>query len=415
MKVMTGALRVTTPVGMALGVALGLGAVSMATARAEISDGVVRFGVLNDQSGVYSDFGGRGSVIAAEMAVEDHGGKVAGVPIEILSADHQNKPDIASNTAREWMDNKGVDAILELTTSAVTLAVQELGKAKNRAILVTSASSPDLTGKSCTPVTVHWGFDSYGLTTVAAKATVDNGGDSWFFLTGDNVGSHAQEAQGIRFVTEQGGKVLGTVRHPLNSTDFSSFLLQAQGSGAKVIALANAGGDTVNAMKQAGEFAITSGGQSIVPMLAFITDIHSIGPKAAQGIKLATAFYWDRDDSTRTWSERFMARNGGRAPTMAQAGVYSMVTHFLKAVEATGSDKGDVAVAQMKKTPVNDPLWQDVRIREDGRSLNDIYLVEVKKPEEMRGTWDYYKIISTYPGDKAFRPMSEGGCPMVKP
>jgi branched-chain amino acid transport system substrate-binding protein len=383
-------------------------------ARAEISDGVVRFGVLNDQSGVYSDFGGKGSVIAAQMAVEDFGGTVGGKPVEVLSADHQNKPDIASNLAREWMDNKGVDAILELTTSAATLAVQEVAKAKNRAVLVTSASSPDLTGKSCTPVTVHWGFDSYGLTAVAAKATVETGGDSWFFITGDNVGSHAQEAQGIRFVEEQGGTVEGTLRHPLNTADFSSYLLQAQASGAKVIGLANAGGDTINAMKQAGEFAITSGGQSIVPMLAFITDIHSMGLQDAQGVKLATAFYWDRTDQTREWSRRFMERNGGRAPTMAQAGVYTMVTHFLKSVEAIGTDQGEAAVAQMKKIPVNDALWQNVRIREDGRSLNDIYLVEVKKPEESKGPWDLYKVIATYPGEKAFRPMEEGGCPLFK-
>jgi branched-chain amino acid transport system substrate-binding protein len=383
-------------------------------AHAEISDGVVRFGVLNDQSGVYADFGGEGSVIAAQMAVEDYGGKVLGKPIEVLSADHRNKPDTASTIAREWLEAKGVDAILELTTSAVALAVQEVAKANNKAMLVTSASSADLTGKSCSPITVHWGFDSYGISSVATKATVGAGGDTWFFITGDNAGSHAQEEQARAFLQEAGAKVLGAVRHPLGTPDFSSYLLQAQASKARVIGLANAGGDTINALKQAGEFGITAGGQSVVPMLVYISDVHALGLKTAQGLKLATAFYWDRTPETRAWGERFMERNKGRAPTMVQAGVYSLVTHFLKAVAATNSDAADVVVPKMKEMPVDDVLWKHVRIREDGRSLNDLYLVEVKKPEESKKPWDYYRILATVPGEKAFRPLNAGGCPFVK-
>jgi branched-chain amino acid transport system substrate-binding protein len=400
---------------MLRGVPAGLLALALAagSAQAEISDGAVRFGVLNDQSGLYADFGGEGSVIAARMAVEDFGSTVLGKPIEVLSADHRNKPDLASSIAREWIDTKGVDAILELTTSAVALAVQEIAKAHNRAMLVSSASSADLTGKSCTPITVHWGFDSYGISSVATKATVAAGGDSWFFLTGDNAGSHAQEQQARLFLDQAGAKVVGAIRHPLGTADFSSYLLQAQASKAKVIALANAGGDTINALKQAGEFGIAAAGQNIVPMLVFITDVDSLGLRVAQKLKLATAFYWNGDEERRAWSRRFMERNKGRAPTMAQAGVYSLVTHYLKAVAATGSDAADVAVGKMKEMRVNDALWKNVRIREDGRSLNDLYLVEVKTPAESKEPWDYYRVLSTVPGEEAFRPLKDGGCPFV--
>ena len=383
-------------------------------AEAQVSNDVVKIGVINDQSGIYADFGGRGSVVAAQMAVEDFGGKVLGKPIEVLSADHQNKPDVASVIARDWMDTKGVDAILELTTSAVALAVQEIARSKDRAMLVTSASSADLTGKSCTKITVHWGFDSYGISSVATKATVAGGGDSWFFITGDNAGSHAQEAQARFFLQEAGARVLGAVRHPLGTADFASYLLQAQASKAKAIALANAGGDTINALKQAGEFGITQGGQAVVPMLMYISDIHSLGLQTAQGLKFATPFYWDRNDETRAWSRRFMARHGGRAPTMVHAGVYSMVTHYLKAVAAGDSDAGEATVARMKQIPVEDALYKGVRIREDGRSLNEMHLVEVKTPKESKGPWDYYKILATVPGADAFRPLARGGCPFVK-
>lgn len=374
----------------------------------------VRLGVLNDQSGVYADFGGRGSVLAAQMAVEDYGGRVLDRPVEVLSADHQNKPDVASTIARGWFERDNVDAVLDLTTSSVALAVREVALAKNRAMLIASASSPELTGKYCSPITVHWGFDSYANSVVAAKASVAAGLDTWFFLTGDNAGSHAQEEQATNFVKKAGGQVLGAVRHPLGTADFSSFLLQAQGSKAKVVALANAGVDTTNAIKQAHEFGLIAGGQTVLPMLAFITDVKALGLDNAAGLRFTDGFYWDRTDDTRAWSKRFMSRNEGRAPTVVQAAVYTLALHFLKSMDATKSEEGDVVVKQMKSVAVNDALWKNVRIREDGRSLNDMYLVEVKKPNESKEPWDFYRIISTIPGDQAFRPLSEGGCALVK-
>jgi branched-chain amino acid transport system substrate-binding protein len=324
------------------------------------SAGPIRIGVLNDQSGVYSDFGGAGSVIAAQMAVEDYGGHVLGRPLEVVSADHQNQPDIAVTVVRAWFDRDNVDAVLDLTTSAVALAVKDVAVAKNRAMLIASASSPDLTGKACSPITVHWGFDSYAMSNVATKATVANGGKTWFFITGDNAGSHAQEAQAIASVEALGGKVLGSARHPLGTADFSSYLLQAQASKANVIALANAGGDTTNAIKQSREFGIVKGGQAIVPMLAYISDVHALGIDTAQGLIFASGFYWDRTDSTRAWSRRFMARNRGRAPTVVQAGVYSMTMHYLRAMDAAKTEDADQIVRLMKASPVNDALWQNV-------------------------------------------------------
>jgi branched-chain amino acid transport system substrate-binding protein len=374
----------------------------------------VRIGVLNDQSGVYADFGGRGSVIAAQMAVDDYGGHVLGRPVEVVSADHQNKPDIASTIARGWFERDNVDAVLDLTTSAVALAVREVALSKNRAMLIASASSPELTGKYCSPITVHWGFDSYANSVVAAKASVAAGLNTWFFLTGDNAGSHAQEEQAANFVKQAGGQVLGAVRHPLATPDFSSFLLQAQASKAKVIALANAGVDTTNAIKQAHEFGLVAGGQTVLPMLAFITDIKALGLEDAAGLRFTTGFYWDRTDDTRAWSKRFMARNDGRAPTVVQAAVYTLSLHFLKSMDAAKSEEGDVVVKQMKGVPVDDALWKNVRIREDGRSHNDMYLVEVKNPTESKEPWEFYRIVSTIPGDQAFRPMADGGCAMVK-
>jgi branched-chain amino acid transport system substrate-binding protein len=374
----------------------------------------IRLGVLNDQSGVYADFGGRGSVIAAQMAVEDYGGHVLGRPVEVLSADHQNKPDAASTIARAWFERDNVDAVLDLTTSSVALAVREVALAKNRAMLIASASSPELTGKYCSPITVHWGFDGYANSVVAAKASVAAGLDTWFFVTGDNAGSHAQEEQAASFVRKAGGQVLGSVRHPLGTADFSSFLLQAQSSKAKVVALANAGVDTTNAIKQAREFGLIAGGQTVLPMLAFITDVKALGLENAAGLRFTDGFYWDRTDETRAWSKRFMSRNDERAPTVVQAAVYTLALHFLKSVDAAKSEEGDIVVRQMKSVTVNDALWKNVRIREDGRSLNDMYLVEVKKPSESKEPWDFYRIISTIPGDQAFRPLSEGGCALVK-
>ena len=374
----------------------------------------IRLGVLNDQSGVYADFGGAGSVVAARLAVEDYGGKVLGRSIEVLSADHQNKPDAASTIARGWYERENVDAVLDLTTSAVALAVREVALSKNRAMLIASASSPEMTGKDCSPNTVHWGFDSYANSVTAAKLSVAAGMNTWFFITGDNAGSRAQEEQAAIAVKKAGGQVIGSVRHPLGTSDFSSFLLQAQASGAKVMALANAGADTTTAIKQSREFGLPGEGRSVLPMLAYITDIHALGLKDAQGLRFTTGFYWDRTDSTRGWSKRFMDRHKGRAPTVVQAGVYTLTMHFLKAMDAVKSENGDAVVAEMKKTPVNDALWQNVTIREDGRSLNDMYLVEVKKPGESKNAWDYYKILSTIPGSEAFRPVSEGNCPFLK-
>jgi len=392
------------------------GAMSATVMASALADDTkpIRLGVLNDQSGVYADFGGVGSVIAAQMAVEDYGGKVLGRRVEVVSADHLNKPDVASTIARGWFERDNVDAVLDLTTSAVALAVREVAQSKNRAMLVASASSPELTGKDCSPITVHWGFDSYANSVTAAKATVAAGMNSWFFITGDNAGSRAQEEQAANFVKQAGGKVLGAVRHPLGTADFSSYLLQAQASGAKVVALANAGADTTSAIKQAREFGLSDQGQSVLPMLAFITDVHAMGLKSASGLRFTTGFYWNRNEKTHAWSKRFMERNKGRAPTVVQAGVYTLVTHFLKAMDATKSENGDVLVAQMKKTPVNDALWQNVQIRKDGRSLNEMYLVEVKKQEDSKEPWDYYRIVSTIPGSEAFRPEAEGNCPFIK-
>jgi branched-chain amino acid transport system substrate-binding protein len=386
-------------------------AISTACVAQEVKP--VRLGVLNDQSGVYADFGGRGSVLAARMAVEDYGGRVLDRPVEVLSADHQNKPDVASTIARGWFERDNVDAVIDLTTSSVALAVREVALAKNRAMLIASASSPELTGKYCSPITVHWGFDSYANSVVAAKASVAAGLDTWFFLTGDNAGSHAQEEQATNFVKKAGGQVLGAVRHPLGTSDFSSFLLQAQGSKAKVVALANAGVDTTNAIKQAHEFGLIAGGQTVLPMLAFITDVKALGLDNAAGLRFTDGFYWDRTDDTRAWSKRFMSRNEGRAPTVVQAAVYTLALHFLKSMDATKSEEGDIVVKQMKSVMVNDALWKNVRIREDGRSLNDMYLVEVKKPNESKEPWDFYRIVSTIPGDQAFRPLSDGGCALI--
>lgn len=382
-------------------------------AAAQISDGTVKIGVLNDQSGIYADFSGRGSVVAAELAVEDFGGTLNGKKIEVLSADHQNKADLASAIAREWIESKGVDAIVDLTTSAVALAVQQITNQHDKALLISSASNTDLTGKCCSPNTVHWGYDSYGISSVAATAGEEPGG-SWFFITGDWTGGHAQEAQARLFVERAGGKVIGSIRHPANAPDFSSYLLKAIDSKALFIGLANAGADSINALKQGAEFNISRRGQRVVPLLLFITDVHALGLPAAQRIKLATTFYWDRTDETRAWSKRYMARMNGNAPTMAQAGAYTLVLHYLKSVAAAQSNSGKAAVAQMKKTPVTDALWKDVVIREDGRSLNDIYLVEVKTLNESKYPWDYYTILKTVPGEQAFRPLADGNCPMVQ-
>ena len=398
----------------ALAATLAAALLATGPARADISGGTVRLGVLNDQSGIYADFGGRGSVVAAQMAVEDFGGKVLGKPIEVLSADHQNKPDVGSTIARTWYDVDKVDVIVDVPTSSVGLAVNQITKDKNKVFLNSGAATSDLTGKACSPNTVHWTYDTWMLANGTGSAIVKTGGDSWFFLTADYAFGHALERDTEAAVVKGGGKVLGKVRHPFPGNDFSSFLLQAQASKAKVIALANAGGDTINSIKQASEFGITKAGQNLAGMLVFITDVHALGLNTAQGLIFTETFYWDLNDQTRAWTKRFAAANGGKYPSMVQAGVYASILHYLKAVEASKTDTGVAVVEQMKKMPTDDPLFGKGSIRADGRKLHPAYLVEVKKPSESKGPYDYYKIRATIPADQAFRPLNQGECPLVK-
>jgi len=381
------------------------------SAHAQISDDVVRIGVLNDQTGLYADLGGPGSVVAARMAVEDFGGKVLGKPVEIVSGDHQNKSDIGAAIAREWFDVGKVDMAIGFDHSAVALAVSQLAAEKNRIAIAGAVGSTAFTGKSCTPTEASWIYDSYALTTSLAKAVVGEGRDSWFFLTVDYTFGHSLEADATAAVKAAGGKVLGSVRHPLNTADFSSYLLQAQASGAKVVAFANGGGDMVNATKQANEFGLTKN-QNIVSLLVFISDVHSMQLQAAQVLKFVTAFYWDRNEETRAWSKRFFDRFG-RMPTMPQAAVYSAITHYLGAIAAAGTDEAKAVMAKMRERPVNDFYVKNGHLREDGRLVHDMYLAQVKTPAESRGPWDYYKILATIPGDQAFRSLADGGCPLV--
>ncbi len=392
---------------------LVLAAVSFGTpaARAQISDDVVKIGVLNDQSGLYADLGGPGSVVAARMAVEDFGSTVLGKPIEIVFADHQNKSDVGAAIAREWFEVGKVDMAIGFDHSAVALAVEQLAAEKNRIAIAGAVGSTAFTGKSCTPTEASWIYDSYALTTSLAKAIVAEGRDSWFFITVDYAFGHSLEADATAAVKAAGGKVLGSVRHPLNTADFSSYLLQAQASGAKVVAFANGGGDMVNATKQANEFGLTKN-QTIVSLLVFISDVHSMELQAAQGLKFVTAFYWDRNEETRAWSKRFFERHG-RMPTMPQAAVYSAIRHYLGAIAAAGTDEAKAVMAKMRARPVNDFYVKNGHLREDGRLVHDMYFAQVKTPSESKGPWDYYKILATIPGDQAFRPLAEGGCPLV--
>ncbi|AFK53976.1 ABC transporter substrate-binding protein [Tistrella mobilis] len=382
-------------------------------AQAEISDNVVRIGVLNDQSGIYADVTGQASVIAARMAVEDYGGKVKGVPVEVVFADHQNKPDIGSNIANQWYDRDGVDVIVDVPTSSVGLAVQNIAKEKGKLHLNAGAGTSDLTSKACSPTGIHYVYDTYALATGTGSALVGQGAKKWFFITADYAFGHALERDTTNAVNAAGGEVVGGVRAPFPTTDFSSFLLQAQGSGADVIGLANAGGDTVNSIKQASEFGITQGGQKLAGLLVFINDINALGLQVAQGLVVTTGYYWDMNDETRAFAKRFEEK-AGKMPNMLQAGIYSGVTQYLKAIEATGSDDGKTVADQMKATPINDFFAKNGHIRPDGRMVHDMYLVEVKKPEESKGPWDYYKVLATIPGDQAFRPMDKGECPLVK-
>ena len=388
-------------------------AVSGGAATAQISDDVVKIGVLTDMSSLYADATGKGSLAAVQMAVADYGGKVKGKPVEVIAADHQNKPDVGVNIARNWYDNEKVDAIFDVPTSSVALPISALTREKNKININSGGGSSDITGPACSPNTVHWTYDTYSLSNVAGKAMVKRGEDTWFFVTADYAFGMALERDAANVVKESGGKVLGDVRHPLNSSDFSSFLLQAQASKAKVVALANAGGDTTNALKQASEFGITKGGQKMIALLQEITDTHSLGIRETQGLIVTDAFYWDMNDETRAFSKRFLEKVG-HMPTMIQAGLYSATMHYLKAIEAIGTDEAPKVMAQMRATPINDFFAKGGKIRIDGRMVHDMYLFEVKKPEESKGEWDLYKLIATVPGDEAFRPLDKGGCPLVK-
>jgi len=383
-------------------------------AHAQISDNVIKIGVLSDMSSLYTDLAGAGSVLAAKMAVEDSGIEKRGYKVEYVSADHQNKPDIGSAIARQWYDTDKVDVIVDVPNSGVALAVSQITKDKGRVFLAVGPGTSDLTGKACSPNTVHWAYDTWMLANGTGTAITKQGGDTWFFITADYAFGQALERDTTAAVTKAGGKVLGGVRAPINNQDFSSFLLQAQSSKAKVIGLANAGGDTTNSIKQAAEFGIVKGGQSLAGLLVFLTDIHALGLNNAQGLIFTETFYWDMNDQTRAFAKRFAPQDKGIHPTMVHAGVYASVLHYLKAVEALKSDDGTKVVAKMKELPTDDPLFGKGSIRVDGRKIHPAYLVEVKKPAESKAPWDYYKIRATIPADQAFRPLADGGCSLVK-
>ena len=384
------------------------------TAQAEITDGVVRIGVLNDQTGVYAGLAGPGSVWAAKKAVQDFAPEKHGLKVEIVAADHQNKPDVGASIARRWFDVDKVDAIVDVPTSSVVLAVNQVAKEKNKVMIVTGGGTSDLTGKACTPNAIHWAYDTWALANGTGKAVVKSGGKSWFFVTADYAFGHSLERDTEAVVVKNGGKVLGKVRHPFPGNDFSSYLLQAQASKAQVVGLANAGGDTIGAVKQAAEFGVTAGGQKLAGLLVFSSDVQALGLKAAQGLLLSETWYWDMTDENRKFGKEFAAANNGKFPTMAQAGTYSAVTHYLKAVAAMKADgDGAAVVAKMKAMPTDDKLFGKGSIREDGRKIHPLYLFEVKKPSESKYAGDFYKLIATIPATEAFRPMEEGGCPLI--
>jgi branched-chain amino acid transport system substrate-binding protein len=376
------------------------------------SGGPVKIGVLNDMSSLYADIGGKGSVAAAEMAAED-AGPVLGQKVQVISADHQNKPDVGANIARQWYDTEGVDVITDVPTSSVALAVNEVSREKKKLALWSGPATSDLTGPKCNAYAASWVYDTYALAHVTGGAVVKSGGDTWFFVTADYAFGHALERDTADVVKAAGGTVLGDVNVPLNTPDFSSFLLQAQASKAKIIGLANAGGDTINSIKQGAEFGVVEGGQKFAGLLIFLTDIHSLGLKTAQGLQLSGPFYHDMNDETRAFSKRFEQRTG-RPPTFTQAGVYSAMHHYLNAVKALGTKDPDKVMAKMRETPINDFMTKNGKLREDGRVIRDFYLFEVKKPSESKGEWDLFKLIQTVPGDQAFRPLDKGDCPLVK-
>ena len=396
-------------VSLAVAAALAAGA-----AHAQISDNVVRIGVMNDQAGTYADLAGPGSVVAAKMAIDDFKAAAKGMKVEVLVGDHQNKADVGSNIARQWYDVDKVDVIVDVPTSSVVLAVNEITKQKGKALIVSTGATSDLTGKACNANAIHWTYDTWMLANGTGSAIVKTGGDSWFFLTADYAFGHALERDTEAVVLKSGGKVLGKVRTPFPGQDFSSFLLQAQSSKAKVIGLANAGADTINAIKQGAEFGVVKGGQQFAGLLVFLTDVHALGLNTSQGLLLTESFYWDLNDQTRAFAKRFGALHKGAMPTMAHAGVYASVLHYLKAVEAAKTDDGTKVIAKMKELPTDDPAFGKGSIRADGRKIHPVYLFEVKKPSESKGPWDYYKVRATTPADQAFRPMADGGCPLVK-
>jgi branched-chain amino acid transport system substrate-binding protein len=399
------------PAMLAVAAALAI-ASSGALAQDKISDGIVKIGLLNDMSGVYADIVGPGAVIAAKMAIADFGGKVLGKPIELVVADTQNKADITAAKAREWFDTQKVDMLGDVAATAPALAALQVAKQKNKIALFPSAASSRLSNEDCSAVSVHWTYDTYALAAGTGRGVVKSGGDSWFFLTADYAFGTNLEKDTTEVIKAEGGKVIGSVRHPLNASDFSSFLLQAQSSKAKIVGLANAGGDMINSIKAANEFGITKT-QRLAALLVFINDIHSMGLPVAQGMLLTEAFYWDSNEETRKWSRRFFEQHK-RMPNMAQAGVYSGITHYLKAVAATGTDDTTTVMAKMKATPVNDFMTKNGKIREDGRLIRDMYVYEVKKPSESNYPWDYYKLKATIPAEQAFIPLSKSVCPLVK-
>ena len=380
-------------------------------AQAEVS---LKIGVLNDRSGPYTDISGEPSVVAARMAVEDYGAEKKGLHVTIVSADHQNKPDIGANISRQWYDQDGVDVIVDVPNSGVALAVAKVTREKNKIFMNSGAGTSVLTGEQCSPNTVHWTYDTYALAKSTASSIIKQGGKSWFFITADYAFGHALQNDATKFINAQGGTVVGSVNAPFPTSDFSSFLLQAQGSGANVIGLANAGSDTDNALKQAAEFGIVNGGQKLAGLLVFISDVNAVGLPVAQGLNLTTAFYWDKDDGTRAWSKRYEAANGGKVPTMDQAGVYASVLHYLKAVDALQGKDTMAVMAKMREIPTDDVLFGKGSLRIDGRVIHDMYLYQVKTPAESKYPNDDYKLLATIPGDQAFRPLAEDNCPLVK-
>jgi branched-chain amino acid transport system substrate-binding protein len=393
--------------------ALGLGAALLPPAAAEPAATPLKIGLIGDFQSVYSDIGGMGNVEATKMAIEEFGGTLFGKPIELITADAQNKADIAGALARKWYENEAVDMIIDMPTSATALAGMEMSRQFEKIMIVTDAASSDITGKSCSPYTVHWTYDTYANAHTVGSAIVKNGGDTWFFITADYLFGHSIERDTGDVVRAAGGTVVGSARHPLNTADFSSFLLQAQASKAKIVGLANGGSDTINAIKQAAEFGIVAGGQNLAGIVMFISDINSLGLKLAQGLIITEAYYWDLNDRTRAFGKRFFERMK-RMPTMNQASTYSATLHYLNAVKAAGTKETKPVLEKMRATPVRDAFTDNGTLREDGRMVHSMFLFEVKKPEESKAPWDYYKVLAEVPGDQAFRPLKDGGCPLIK-